>query len=84
MSKNISDIGGSGLKLGGAEKRLKRENPFLGCSSLKRILYNGSPSEINAEVRDFILNKCGIEIYYYSKEPQKGTWCYSETGYIIR
>lgn len=75
LPKKITDFGNSGLRVAEADRLVKRKNPFAGCSNLKRILYNGTPDEINVDVRDYLVNECGLKIYYYSSQHQKDTWC---------
>ena len=82
LSKNIDNICGIFGKIYGKLDPV-RDNPFAGCDNLKYLLYHGTQNEIKEHVRDFWVDACKMNIYYYSTEPKKGTWRYDEGKIIV-
>lgn len=83
IGKNVNNIGGMWGQAIAGEVRPNRDNPFEKCDNLEYLLYHGTPDEISMTVRNFFVQGCNLDIYYYSKEPKKGTWCYDNNGKIV-
>lgn len=81
LSKNLNSLGGA-MSLGPLSMDYI-ENPFEGCTSLKRLLYHGTKEEINFNVEKYFTDKTDLKIFYFDEENHSsGTWHFDSEGKI--